>query len=575
MKKEHSITTRLILNFLIMSIIGIAVILIIYVLYSRGEGRDYSLFTYMLISLIFYKTYMPYIISLSVYFAFFKAKYVHQENISKVIAFPIVAIIVLVIFYTLYDYSFVNSFISLVKEHNASRDSMIYYEYGLKLKNEAYEKARTELINGNLESAASFAEDALFYDRNDGNVLLLIKSIHEEKMKEYERSHQLEISNINNLLKLGTREFSYSNYYEASKYFNQVIALDRYNPLALYYINKISIANNQKPKYISTTTEEASVYGRLSEVITLYENGRLWDAYDRISKLYMEAPNIAEVDNYYSIIRDSISRYDFFIREAKEVRNAYINNPDILQYTSALNHNGINLMLDKNTLLSSSSSAVFKNSFYIFDVSIIKLDDELKIVSCNNYLYGKIAEAFKATNNNKNIILKARFDTNRNDYIYSDTNSSVIPISISYSTLDIIKNYTSLELKYVNLSDLFTLRKEIKRFGYSDKEINLELVTKNIEPITYLLLFLIIAYYSFRYRLSMSTSGTFHLYNRVTGVVGTILLGLVYRVIVSYISMLLVMLSQITLSVIIVVVATFILILIVIFQMARIPRDVR
>lgn len=575
MKKEHSITTRLILNFLIMSIIGIAVILIIYVLYSRGEGRDYSLFTYMLINLIFYKTYMPYIISLSVYFAFFKAKYVHQENISKVIAFPIVAIIVLVIFYTLYDYSFVNSFISLVKEHNASRDSMIYYEYGLKLKNEAYEKARTELINGNLESAASFAEDALFYDRNDGNVLLLIKSIHEEKMKEYERSHQLEISNINNLLKLGTREFSYSNYYEASKYFNQVIALDRYNPLALYYINKISIANNQKPKYISTTTEEASVYGRLSEVITLYENGRLWDAYDRISKLYMEAPNIAEVDNYYSIIRDSISRYDFFIREAKEVRNAYINNPDILQYTSALNHNGINLMLDKNTLLSSSSSSVFKNSFYIFDVSIIKLDDELKIVSCDNYLYGKIAEVFKATNNNKNIILKARFDTNKNDYIYSDANSLVIPISISYSTLDIIKNYTSLELKYVNLSDLFTLRKEIKRFGYSDKEINLELVTKNIEPITYLLLFLIIAYYSFRYRLSMSTSGTFHLYNRVTGVVGTILLGLVYRVIVSYISMLLVMLSQITLSVIIVVVATFILILIVIFQMARIPRDVR
>ena len=575
MKKEHSITTRLILNFLIMSIIGIAVILIIYVLYSRGEGRDYSLFTYMLISLIFYKTYMPYIISLSVYFAFFKAKYVHQENISKVIAFPIVAIIVLVIFYTLYDYSFVNSFISLVKEHNASRDSMIYYEYGLKLKNEAYEKARTELINGNLESAASFAEDALFYDRNDGNVLLLIKSIHEEKMKEYERSHQLEISNINNLLKLGTREFSYSNYYEASKYFNQVIALDRYNPLALYYINKISIANNQKPKYISTTTEEASVYGRLSEVITLYENGRLWDAYDRISKLYMEAPNIAEVDNYYSIIRDSISRYDFFIREAKEVRNAYINNPDILQYTSALNHNGINLMLDKNTLLSSSSSAVFKNSFYIFDVSIIKLDDELKIVSCDNYLYCKIAEVFKATNNNKNIILKARFDTNKNDYIYSDANSLVIPISISYSTLDIIKNYTSLELKYVNLSDLFTLRKEIKRFGYSDKEINLELVTKNIEPITYLLLFLIIAYYSFRYRLSMSTSGTFHLYNRVTGVVGTILLSLVYRVIVSYISMLLVMLSQITLSVIIVVVATFILILIVIFQMARIPRDVR
>ena len=575
MKKEHSITTRLILDFLIMSIISIAIILIVYVLYSRGEGREYSLFTYVLLSLIFYKTYIPYIISLSVYFSFFKARYFYQENISKVIATPIAVIVLLVSLYAVYDYSFVDFFISTVKNHNYERDMKIYYEHGIKLKNEAYEKAKEELTKGNLNSASLFAEEALFYDKDDGNTLLLIKSIQEEKAKQYQKYHQLEIDNIKNLIKEGTKEFSSSNYTEASKYFNKVISLDKYNPLALYYMNRIRITRNEKPLFKSNTTEEASVYGRLSDVIVLYENGRLWDAYDRISKLYMEAPNIAEVDNYYSIIRDSISRYDFFIREAKEVRNAYINNPDILQYTSALNHNGINLMLDKNTLLSSSSSSVFKNSFYIFDVSIIKLDDELKIVSCDNYLYGKIAEVFKATNNNKNIILKARFDTNKNDYIYSDANSLVIPISISYSTLDIIKNYTSLELKYVNLSDLFTLRKEIKRFGYSDKEINLELVTKNIEPITYLLLFLIIAYYSFRYRLSMSTSGTFHLYNRVTGVVGTILLGLVYRVIVSYISMLLVMLSQITLSVIIVVVATFILILIVIFQMARIPRDVR
>ena len=201
MKKEHSITTRLILDFLIMSIISIAIILIVYVLYSRGEGREYSLFTYVLLSLIFYKTYIPYIISLSVYFSFFKARYFYQENISKVIATPIAVIVLLVSLYAVYDYSFVDFFISTVKNHNYERDMKIYYEHGIKLKNEAYEKAKEELTKGNLNSASLFAEEALFYDKDDGNTLLLIKSIQEEKAKQYQKYHQLEIDNIKNLIK--------------------------------------------------------------------------------------------------------------------------------------------------------------------------------------------------------------------------------------------------------------------------------------------------------------------------------------------------------------------------------------
>ena len=574
MKKEHSITTRLILDFLIMSIISIAIILIVYVLYSRGEGREYSLFTYVLLSLIFYKTYIPYIISLSVYFSFFKARYFYQENISKVIATPIAVIVLLVSLYAVYDYSFVDFFISTVKNHNYERDMKIYYEHGIKLKNEAYEKAKEELTKGNLNSASLFAEEALFYDKDDGNTLLLIKSIQEEKAKQYQKYHQLEIDNIKNLIKEGTKEFSSSNYTEASKYFNKVISLDKYNPLALYYMNRIRITRNEKPLFKSNTTEEASVYGRLSDVIVLYENGRLWEAYDAISTLYMEAPNIPEVNNYYSIIRNAISRYDFFIREAKEIRDAYINDSTMTQYSSDLNHNGINLMIDKNTLLSAASTAIFKDSFYIFDVSIIKLDSDLKIISSDNYLYGKIADTFKGTNNSKNIILKANFDKNKKDYTYNDTNSVVIPITISYSTINVIKNYATLELKYISLADLFVLRNELKKFGYSDKELNFQLFIKNIEPITYLLLFIIIAYYSFRFRLSIAST-PFRFYNKITGIVGTIILVLVYKVIIGYVATLFLMLSEPVLSVIIIVVLSTILILMVILQMARIPRDVR
>ena len=573
MRKEYTITNRLILNFLILSVISITVIFVVYVLYSRGEGKEYSMLSYFLVSMVFYKSYIPYITALSVHFSFFKGKYVNQENISKVISIPIASIVILVAFYTLYDYYFVNYLIANIKNHNANRDYMVYYEYELKLRDEAYEKAKEELAVGNLDKANTFAEEALFYDKNYGNVILLLKSIQEEKRKKYENTHQTEINNINNLIKSGTRQFTLGNYSEALKYFNRVLSLDNNNPLALYYLNRISIARNEKPKYKGNTTEEISVYGRLSEAIALYDNGRLWEAYDIIYKLYMESPNVAEVNNYYSIIRDAISRYDFFIREAKEVKEAYIDNADLSVTSSLANKNGLNIMLDKNTLLTSLSGAMFKGNLYLFDVSIIKLDDELKKVSAEDYLYGKLAYNIKFTNN-KNIILKAHFDTNKNDYIYSDTQSRVIPISISDSTLDIIRNYTSLNLNYVSVPDLFTLRNEMPKFGYSNREIDLTLFAKNITPISYLLLFVFIAYYSFRYRLSTSSEGlTFC--NKVVGVLGTLILAAVYKVFIDYIASILVVLSNVTVGVIITVLIDAVLILLIIFQMARIPRDAR
>ena len=43
----------------------------------------------------------------------------------------------------------------------------------------------------------------------------------------------------------------------------------------------------------------------------------------------------------------------------------------------------------------------------------------------------------------------------------------------------------NINLKYVSLLDLYTLRKEITRFGYSDEDINFELLIKNIENKNY------------------------------------------------------------------------------------------
>ena len=48
MRKEHSITNKLILSFLILSVISIILIFVVYVLYSRGEGKEYSMLTYFI-----------------------------------------------------------------------------------------------------------------------------------------------------------------------------------------------------------------------------------------------------------------------------------------------------------------------------------------------------------------------------------------------------------------------------------------------------------------------------------------------------------------------------------------------
>lgn len=574
MRKEYSISARLILDFVLISIFSIAIIILIYVLYTRGENKDFTLFSYIMSALVIYKSYIPYIISLSVYFSFFKGKYLYQESISKVIALPISIIILLVGFYTLYDYYITDFIISKIREHNIESDSKVYYEYKSKLKSQVYERAREELASGNLDKANSFAEDALFYDKNDVNTLLLIKTIQKEKEKNYNKNHQNEVNNVNNLAALGIRQFSLSNYDEAYKYFNKILEIDKYNPTALYYINRISIEINQKPAYMMPTAKEIIINDRLSEAISLYENGNLWKAYEVIKKLYIEAPNIPEINNYYSIIREAVSRYDFFIKEAEEIRDAYVNNPDIFKYFSSFDHNGISLMLDKNILLTSSSSAVFNNSLYIFDVSLIELNKDLKAVRCNNYLYGKIADTFKSSNNSKNIILKAFFDTNKQEHIYSDLDSKIIPINISFGTLNAIKNYTLLDFKYINIFTLFTLRDEITKFGYSNSNINFELLIKIIDPITFLLLFMIIAYYSFRYRRNMFNEDI-RIYNIFTGVLGTLLLVLIYKVFINYICILILMISHITIGVIIIIIISGFFILFIILQMARIPRDVR
>ena len=577
MNNKTNILKRLILSFIILSIVCIVLILVFYVIYSKADGKEYSLIAYILTSLILYKYSVPYIIALSVYFAFFKGSYSDEEtdNLSKIIAFPITAILITVLFYTLYDYYLLDALAYRLKEHNSNRDYKVFLQYELELKNKIYENAREELSKGNLDNAYNLARKSLFYEGDNGNILLLLKSIQKEREELEEIENKREIENINNLIQMGSRAFSMADYNSATRYFEMVLTIDRYNSLALYYLNRISMAQNSKPKYSGNTTEELYAYRKLAEIITLYEEGRLWKAYEGILPLYAEVPNITEVRNYYYIITDAIDNYDFFLDKASEIKNVFIDNVGYLENNSLTENKGINLMLDKNTMLSSINGLYFKGNLYMFDVSVIKLDDNSQILDMQNYKYGKLAETiFQNTNNIKNIILKAPFDNNKKDYIYSDTDSTTIPISISSSAVESVKNYTDMILDYASLSKLILLKNELPKFGYSNEPINLIIFKKAISPILYLLLFVIIAYYSFKFREEIHYEGA-NLTTKFIGIIGTLSITMIYVILTDFIATVLIKFSNIVINIVLVYAVSLAIILIILLQISRIPKNVK
>ena len=577
MNNKTNILKRLILSFIILSIVCIVLILVFYVIYSKADGKEYSLIAYILTSLILYKYSVPYIIALSVYFAFFKGSYSDEEtdNLSKIIAFPITAILITVLFYTLYDYYLLDALAYRLKEHNSNRDYKVFLQYEFELKNKIYENAREELSKGNLDNAYNLARKSLFYEGDNGNILLLLKSIQKEREELEEIENKREIENINNLIQMGSRAFSMADYNSATRYFEMVLTIDRYNSLALYYLNRISMAQNSKPKYSGNTTEELYAYRKLAEIITLYEEGRLWKAYEGILPLYAEVPNITEVRNYYYIITDAIDNYDFFLDKASEIKNVFIDNVGYLENNSLTENKGINLMLDKNTMLSSINGLYFKGNLYMFDVSVIKLDDNSQILDMQNYKYGKLAETiFQNTNNIKNIILKAPFDNNKKDYIYSDTDSTTIPISISSSAVESVKNYTDMILDYASLSKLILLKNELPKFGYSNEPINLIIFKKAISPILYLLLFVIIAYYSFKFREEIHYEGA-NLTAKFIGIIGTLSITMIYGILMDFIATVLIKFSNIVINMVLVYAVSLAIILIILLQISRIPKNVK
>ena len=79
-------------------------------------------------------------------------------------------------------------------------------------------------------------------------------------------------------------------------------------------------------------------------------------------------------------------------------------------------------------------------------MSIIKLDSDLKIISSDNYLYGKIADTFKGTNNSKNIILKAVVPTEEDYNKYDLFSDGIITVTDLINIQQMVNTGQNLKL---------------------------------------------------------------------------------------------------------------------------------
>ena len=124
------------------------------------------------------------------------------------------------------------------------------------------------------------------------------------------------------------------------------------------------------------------------------------------------------------------------------------------------------------------------------------------------------------------------------------------------------------------MNKLISLKKEFPKFGYSDSPVSLIILKKIVSPILYLLLFVVIAYYSFKFREEIHYEGA-NLTTKFIGIIGTLSLTLIYGILTDFIATVLIKFSNIVIDIILIYSVSLAIILIILLQISRIPKNVK
>lgn len=530
-----TITKRFINTFFVLS--GVSLILIYLVRFFIFDEayiiKSGGMLSFLIVGIISYFTFLPYIMALSCYRAYFYHKDNPYDTIKSVTQKTVIATTVIIVFYGLFIVFFSSILLDTMYNLFLANKYKKYFEYEKNAQNILLAEGREAFYKSDFDLANEIAKEALFNNPNDSDVMIFIRDIRNTESKYMSqfatREEQIEEENIN----IGVKYFVEKDYKKAEASFLRVLSINKENEIAKYYLNQIAVATGSGiDKYKGIGNVGIKVYDRMSLAITYYNDGNYLQAYNIFSDLYSKYPENTEIFNYYRLVLEQIRKTNFFIEDVEKIYEMSIWTNSIAERSiEKINKNFANALvfydiieysdncqiikIDNNKYIYTSIRTFF-DDIYFFDTVIVDVARNYDNMTYEKYRFGKLV---KNPNGGYNIILKAKYSNIGGDISYNVNNeeyNSDIYLDVNMRTLEILKEYNTI--KYRPLSDLIILLRDMPKIGYSKSAIMFLFVKKIFSPLIMLLICVIVSYYSFKYR----TLGSAHIYHRIVGFLGTI-----------------------------------------------------
>ncbi len=269
--------------FLFFSLLLFAAIIIFRFFFSTNFS-DFGMnkFVGVLLSAILtYNRLLPYTLALSLHLSYWDYK-ISANTFRNIYQKTSSVIFICVAFYASMIFFLSSGILTNINNIYISERYRELYQFMDIKSNELIQEARNAYAAGEYDKAAQILENGivLFPKNNDLKIFLRDISALKEKTININRSHSNN-EQVRNNMDLAVLAYSKLDYKEALKYFQNVIDINPEHGLAKYYINKISVELGEDNLRVDKkVAEDALMYEKIAEAISLYNQGYYWEAYN-------------------------------------------------------------------------------------------------------------------------------------------------------------------------------------------------------------------------------------------------------------------------------------------------------
>ncbi len=482
--------------------------------------------------LLTYFNVYPYILSFSLYRAFFYYENNGEASLLSVSQKTIIIATVSIVLYSTVLGFFSSSISRNIHNIYVSQEYMHLYKSKKDKSSEYLKLARQAFTEKDYDASINIIQEGLSLLPGDEDLIIFLKHVTTQKERDISiLKNNTDVELERRLMTEAVDAYSDLNYEKAKTILAQVLDINSENGMAKFYLNKIALQLGEKNSLFTQENEaEIILYKKLSEAISFYNAEEYWAAYYIFRDIYVEHPYNFEVFDYYNLAMAKLKINDFFITDAEFLYDIFVskNNstPSERQNTKKnilynmlsfpINYTSVCaiefLRLSEEDYFYSTVLNIF-NETYFFDV--VLFSSERDTDSYTKYRYGKLVASQKE--GEYHIVLKGKYDSDKS-YSGNDLDYHIISVNVPPNLFAVAKHIDVMD--FVSIVDMVTLLKYMPDFGFDKKELVSALMYKLFLPLEVLLIAVLISYYSMRYRMKHNV----HIVHKIVGLFGSVFL---------------------------------------------------